>query len=168
MQQHTGAWQGVTYWAGGPWWGDYMFSIEPQNGVDKPQMTVLVGHLSSTDAVATGDLNGDGHSDIVGQHDNGAAAFWLMNATDATFVGAVGPFNPGPSSQVNVPAMGAVGPFNSWPSSHVKATGDFNGDGHSDIVGQHYNGAAALWLMDDTDATFVGAVGPLPDWHIIA
>jgi Ca2+-binding RTX toxin-like protein len=54
MQQHTGAWQGVTYWAGGPWWGNYMFSIEPQNGVDKPQMTVLVQHLSAP----SGDYNG--------------------------------------------------------------------------------------------------------------
>jgi len=26
------------YWAGGPWWGDYNLSIEPENGVDKPQM----------------------------------------------------------------------------------------------------------------------------------
>jgi len=47
MKQHADAWQAVTYWAGGPWWGDYMFSIEPQNGVDKPQMAILVNHLSS-------------------------------------------------------------------------------------------------------------------------
>jgi hypothetical protein len=47
MGQHTDAWQGITYWAGGPWWGNYMFSIEPQNGVDKPQMAILVNHLSS-------------------------------------------------------------------------------------------------------------------------
>ena len=47
MTQHADAWQAVTYWAGGPWWGDYMFSIEPQNGIDKPQMAVLVNHLSS-------------------------------------------------------------------------------------------------------------------------
>ena len=47
MQQHTGTWQGVTYWAGGPWWGNYMFSIEPQNGIDKPQMGILVQHLAS-------------------------------------------------------------------------------------------------------------------------
>src|SRR5262245_61871845 len=46
MQQHTDAWQGATYWAGGPWWGNYMFSIEPQNGVDKPQMAILVQHLT--------------------------------------------------------------------------------------------------------------------------
>jgi endoglucanase len=54
MQQHTDAWQGVTYWAGGPWWGNYMFSIEPQNGVDKPQMGILVQHLSAP----SGDYNG--------------------------------------------------------------------------------------------------------------
>jgi endoglucanase len=42
MHQHTDVWQGVTYWAGGPWWGNYMFSIEPQNGIDKPQMAILM------------------------------------------------------------------------------------------------------------------------------
>jgi hypothetical protein len=48
MSQHADAWQGVTYWAGGPWWPpDYMFLIEPQGGVDKPQMAILVNHLSS-------------------------------------------------------------------------------------------------------------------------
>jgi endoglucanase len=35
------AWLGWTYWAGGPWWGDYMFSIEPKNGRERPQMAVL-------------------------------------------------------------------------------------------------------------------------------
>ena len=34
-------WLGWTYWAAGPWWGDYMFSVEPQGGKDKPQMAVL-------------------------------------------------------------------------------------------------------------------------------
>lgn len=34
-------WLGWTYWAGGPWWGDYMFSIEPKDGRERPQMTVL-------------------------------------------------------------------------------------------------------------------------------
>jgi endoglucanase len=35
------AWLGWTYWAGGPWWGDYMFSIEPKDGRERPQMEVL-------------------------------------------------------------------------------------------------------------------------------
>ena len=44
--QHTNVWEGVTYWAGGPWWGTYMFSIEPEGGVDKPQMAILLKHLT--------------------------------------------------------------------------------------------------------------------------
>jgi endoglucanase len=30
-----------TYWAGGPWWGNYALSIEPKNGVDRPQIKAL-------------------------------------------------------------------------------------------------------------------------------
>lgn len=30
-----------TYWAGGPWWGNYPLSTEPKNGVDAPIMSVL-------------------------------------------------------------------------------------------------------------------------------
>ena len=44
MTQHP-VWQGVTYWAGGPWWGNSWTSIEPANGVDRPQMNVLEQHL---------------------------------------------------------------------------------------------------------------------------
>ena len=41
---------GGTYWAGGPWWGDYKLSIEPKKAdettkgtafIDRPQMLVL-------------------------------------------------------------------------------------------------------------------------------
>ena len=73
-----------------------------------------------------------------------------MDGTNATFVGAVGPFNPGPT----------------W---HIKGTGDFNGDGKSDIIWQGDDGTASIWLMDGTNATFVGAVGPFnpgPGWQI--
>ena len=56
-----------------------------------------------------------------------------MNGTNVTFVGAVGPFNPGPS----------------W---HIKGTGDFNGDGKSDILWQNDRRHAAIWLMDGTNA----------------
>jgi endoglucanase len=30
-----------TYWAGGPWWGDYPLSAEPKNGVEAPIMAIL-------------------------------------------------------------------------------------------------------------------------------
>ncbi len=51
MDQHSGAWQGGTEWAAGPWWGDDMYSIEPTGGpgnyTDKPQMGILTQHLGT-------------------------------------------------------------------------------------------------------------------------
>jgi endoglucanase len=38
---------GGTYWAAGPWWGDYPLSVEPRNGRDRPQMTVLDQYTGS-------------------------------------------------------------------------------------------------------------------------
>jgi endoglucanase len=38
---------GGTYWAGGPWWGDYPLSVEPRQGRDRPQMAVLMRHLGN-------------------------------------------------------------------------------------------------------------------------
>jgi endoglucanase len=35
---------GGTYWACGPWWGTYPLSVEPRNGIDRPQMSVLARH----------------------------------------------------------------------------------------------------------------------------
>ena len=73
-----------------------------------------------------------------------------MNGTNAASVGAVGPFNPGPSWQ-------------------IKGTGDFNGDGKSDILWQNTTAQPAIWLMNGTNATFGGAAGsfnPGPSWHI--
>jgi aryl-phospho-beta-D-glucosidase BglC (GH1 family) len=41
MAANAEVWAGAAYWAAGPWWGDYMFSIEPRNGEDAPQLAVL-------------------------------------------------------------------------------------------------------------------------------
>ncbi len=47
MASNRDVWLGWTYWAAGPWWGDYMFSIEPANGEDRPQLKVLTQFLES-------------------------------------------------------------------------------------------------------------------------
>jgi endoglucanase len=40
------AWLGWTYWAAGPWWGEYHFTVEPTStGQDRPQMAVLEQHF---------------------------------------------------------------------------------------------------------------------------
>ena len=75
-----------------------------------------------------------------------------MDGTAAVSVGAVGSFNPGPSWQ-------------------IKGSGDFNGDGKSDIVWQHDSGLPAIWTMDGLNFISGGAAGsfnPGSDWHIIA
>lgn len=47
IDANTDAWLGWAYWAAGPWWGDYMFSVEPDVfGNDRPQTAVLLAHLA--------------------------------------------------------------------------------------------------------------------------
>lgn len=41
LQSNKDVWQGWTYWAAGPLWGEYMFTLEPQGRADRPQMQVL-------------------------------------------------------------------------------------------------------------------------------
>ena len=141
---------GLAY-AGGPdFLGRDTLTVATSDGTatdtDTIAITVTVNALTGH---AHCDFDGDSGSDILWQDDNGTAAMWLMDGPNATFVGAVGPSNPGPS----------------W---EIKATGDFNGDGKADIIWQGDDGTASMWLMDGTNATFVGAVGhnPGPSWQI--
>jgi endoglucanase len=45
LKANADVWSGWVWWAAGPWWGDYMYSIEPANNTDKPQMSVLQPYL---------------------------------------------------------------------------------------------------------------------------
>ncbi len=53
IDDNLDVWIGWTWWAAGPWWGDYHFSIEPENGMDKPQMAVLLNHIGPASSVET-------------------------------------------------------------------------------------------------------------------
>ena len=101
--------------------------------------------------IGTGDFNGDGHSDILWQNASGQAAVWEMNGTNRVAGGSqpVGA-NPGPS----------------WKEI---GTGDFNGDGRSDILWQNANGQAAIWEMNGTNVIGSALVGgnPGPSWKAI-
>ena len=51
MEENSDVWIGWTWWAGGPWWGEYLFTLEPTNlgqpdqGPDRPAMGVLQAFL---------------------------------------------------------------------------------------------------------------------------
>jgi len=110
----------------------------------------LVGPNPGTSwkAVATGDFGGDGRSDILFQHTNGALGIWQLDGTTIVATNAVGS-NPGA-------AWKAVG------------TGDFNGDGKSDIVLRHDNGTVAVWELEGAHVTETGIAGaPGADWLIV-
>jgi endoglucanase len=46
MAQNRDVWLGWTYWAAGPWPNNYFTSVQPNGGVDRPQMLVLLKHVA--------------------------------------------------------------------------------------------------------------------------
>ena len=109
----------------------------------------------------TGDFDGDHRSDVLWQTDGGGVAIWEMSgiqikAADYTRLG---------SSIVGAPGR-------DW---HIIGSGDFDGDGNSDLLWKTDGGGVAIWEMNGTqikaaDYTKLGSsvVGaPGGDWHII-
>ena len=51
LEANSDVWLGWTWWAGGPWWGNYQFTLEPTNlgqpdqGPDRAAMAVLQPHF---------------------------------------------------------------------------------------------------------------------------
>jgi endoglucanase len=145
MQQHTDAWQGATYWAGGPWWGNYMFSIEPQNGVDKPQMAILVQHL----ALATGPNP---------PPPVGTSADVILRRGDGTY--AI--YNIGNNRILGSYQLGQVG--TDWQL--VGLGGFYGGDTADMLLRNTSTGGLEVYDIANNqiiNAAFIGTVGP--DWQ---
>jgi len=45
INSQSDTWIGWSVWAAGPWWGEYPLSLQPEEGVDRPQMKVLEPHV---------------------------------------------------------------------------------------------------------------------------
>jgi len=147
MQQHTDAWQGATYWAGGPWWGNYMFSIEPQNGVDKPQMAILVQHL----ALATG----PNPPPAVG-----TSADMILRRSDGTY----GIYNVGNNQILGSYQLGQVG--TDW--QFVGLGGFYGADTADMLLRNATTGGFEVYDISNnniTNAAFMGTVGL--DWQVM-
>ena len=55
---------------------------------------------------------------------------------------------------------------NQW---HVQEVGDFNGDGHSDILWRNDSGQTLLWEMNGFNIQSQQTVAAITnDWHIVA
>jgi hypothetical protein len=65
IEANEDVWLGWTWWAAGPWWGNYMFSLEPTNlgqpsQADRPALAVLQQHLATSTSSLPGDYDGSG------------------------------------------------------------------------------------------------------------
>jgi hypothetical protein len=76
-----------------------------------------------------GDFNGDGRDDILWRNDSGRVTDWLGQAGSGGFV----------SNFANADASAGL----DW---HVAGTGDFNGDGITDVLWRNDNGDMTDWL----------------------
>ncbi len=113
MDANNDVWLGWTYWAAGPWWSEYIFTLEPTNCpncTDRPQLAVLAPHFApQTSLRRTFDFDGDGKADIsVFRPSNGA---WYISGSQNGFSG----LQFGQNSDRIVPS-------------------DFDGDGKADIA----------------------------------
>jgi hypothetical protein len=98
------------------------------------------------------DFNGDGRSDVFFQNSDGTVTDWLGRA-DGTFAGNAGTFS-----------------INLGSAWHVAGTGDFNGDGRSDVLFQNSDGTVTDWL-GRADGSFTGNAGTFSvnlgtAWHV--
>ena len=103
-------------------------------------------------AIGTGDFNGDGFSDILFQNTNsGQVSIWEMNGNNA---------------DRRRPRRHSI-PGRAWKAI---GTGDFNDDGHSDVLFQNTSsGQVSIWEMNGNSLIGGGAVStnPGPSWRAI-
>jgi hypothetical protein len=132
----TGQWVGLVSKAGGGW--------ETKNlGFWSPS-------LNFTDAIVSGDFNGDGKTDIAGR--TAAGQWWaaMANAGTVGFSNAL---------------IGGWSTFVTW--SHINV-GDFNGDGKTDIIAQSNIGQWWGLMSESTDGlrsnTHIGYWNPNVVW----
>lgn len=144
----------------------------------------------------TGDFNGDGRSDVLWRDSDGTVAYWYMSsysiASQATFstpgsawqIQGVGDFDGNLLSDVvwrntstgavqiwfnqvtGVPTetvLGGTPPGLDWT---IAGTGDFDGNGKSDILWRDSDGQVAIWLDGDPTQAVYPSTVPGTDWQI--
>lgn len=122
------------------------------NVIDTRQVNLVTD--SNWKVVGTGDLNGDGQTDLIWRHaTEGWLAYWTLVNTTVTGTGYL--------------SINRVADLN-W---NVRGVGDINGDGRADIIWQHTDGSIGVWLMNGATVTstpFFSVANSGANWQIAA
>ncbi len=130
-------------------------------GVAKPSAYTKLTKTADPDwkIAGTGDLNGDGMTDILWRYHGGNRAgrivAWCMDRD---------------GNILSVPSLPRVANLD-WK---IQGVDDFNGDGHQDLLWRYYGtgptGSMTVWLMNGVTFQGLSAVTPKvadTDWHIV-
>lgn len=60
IETNDDIWMGCSWWAAGPWWGEYRFTLEPDGNQDRPAMHLLEPWLTPGQNFLPGDYSGNG------------------------------------------------------------------------------------------------------------
>jgi hypothetical protein len=124
------------------------------NGASPYLPTASLGNIPTNfSVVGTGDFNGDGFADILFQDGSGNYSIWFMTGTAES------------SPSTSVLSSAAIGNISTnWT---VVGTGDFNGDGMTDIVWRDNSGNTSIWLMDGASILISAGIGNVPtNWSL--
>ena len=154
--------------------------------------TATISKVATNWAIyGTGDLNGDSIGDLLWRDSvSGAVAVWFMNGARVTSTASYGEVSSqwtivGDDDKGNIFWRDTAGDVAIWQVSGstlvtrvslgnvptnfvIQGLGDFNGDGHTDILWRETNsGALSIWFLNGTQVTSGAAVGILAsNWNV--
>jgi hypothetical protein len=117
----------------------------------KTIQSASLGNVPSNWVMAgTGDFNGDGNIDILWQDSiTGTVAIWYLNSAGGI---------------QSTASVAAVPPSTTWT---IVQTGDYNGDGHSDILWADRSGNLAIWFMFGSNIASTAGLGNIgTTWQV--
>lgn len=97
--------------------------------------------------VGGGDLDADGHSDLVFQHEDGTLAAWHLQGGKLQKAALLRPSHP------------------IDPQWRVASVVDLNRDRRTDLVFQHRDGSLAVWFMEGTELSLAQLLNPEHPGH---
>jgi hypothetical protein len=104
--------------------------------------------------VGTGDIDGDGKTDLLFQHEDGSLAYWSLDGLKLTKAGLLNPYHPRDKH---------------W---RVASVVDLNHDGQHDLVFQHKeDGTLAAWFMNGISLSSAQLLNPTRaggTWQLVA